>query len=238
MLAIARSELIQIFRNRLVLVTMFLVPAGASAFFIVKRDAFASLGLGYIAVSGLFAVLAMGLYATSVTTLAARRQTLFLKRLSSTAASDAGILTGLLLPVVALALFQAAVILTALAVVSTRPDNIGLLVLAVLAAAAMLLALGLATAGLTNSPEHAQVTTLPVILGVIGVATWVGTTGTEELTLLKRLLPGGAAAELVGNAWNGGVAVADSLILLAPTLGWVVVAVAAASRLFSWEPRR
>lgn len=81
-------------------------------------------------------------------------------------------------------------------------------------------------------------TTLPVSLGVIAVTSWVGITGTEELTLLKRLLPGGSATELVLNAWNGGVPVADSLPLLLPTLSWVVVAVALASRLFRWEPRR
>jgi ABC-2 type transport system permease protein len=95
-----------------------------------------------------------------------------------------------------------------------------------------------ATAGLTNSPEHAQVTTLPVSLGVIAVASWVGISGTGELTLVKRLLPGGSATELVLNAWNGGVALGDSLLLLAPTAAWVVVAGALAARLFRWEPRR
>ncbi|KAK1176902.1 hypothetical protein B7755_001045 [Streptomyces sp. NBS 14/10] len=63
-------------------------------------------------------------------------------------------------------------------------------------------------------------------------------TGTENLALLKGLLPGGAATELVVNAWEGNVPVADSLILLVPTLSWVVVAVGLASRLFRWEPRR
>jgi ABC-2 type transport system permease protein len=70
------------------------------------------------------------------------------------------------------------------------------------------------------------------------VAGWVGVTGTGDLTLLKRLLPGGSATELVLNAWNGGVALTDSLILLAPTVAWVIVAIALASRLFRWEPRR
>ena len=42
---------------------------------------------------------------------------------------------------------------------------------------------------------------------------------------------------LVVDAWNGGVPLADSLPLLAPTLGWVLVAVALAVRLFRWEPR-
>ncbi|MFC7647602.1 hypothetical protein ACFQX6_49185 [Streptosporangium lutulentum] len=81
-------------------------------------------------------------------------------------------------------------------------------------------------------------TTLPISLGTIAVVSWVGISGTEELTLLKRLLPGGSATELVLNAWNGGASLADSLILLAPTLSWVVVAVALASRIFRWEPRR
>ncbi len=40
------------------------------------------------------------------------------------------------------------------------------------------------------------------------------------------------------DAWNGGAALSDSLLLLAPTLAWVVVAVALAGRMFRWEPRR
>lgn len=239
MLSIALSELIQIFRNRLVLVTSFIMPVAVSAFFIYQHETFAKLGsLGYIAAIVMFTVGAFGLYTTAVTTLASRRQNLFLKRLRSTAEGDAGILSGLLLPVTVIALVQVVVIMTVLAAVTGLPDNIGLLILAVLATLVMMLGLGLATAGLTNSPEHAQVTTLPVSLGVIAVASWVGITGTEDLTLLKRLVPGGSATELVVNAWNGGVATTDSLLLLAPTLAWVVVAVALASRLFRWEPRR
>ena len=98
MLSIARSELIQIFRNRLVLVTALLMPVAVSAFFIYQHELFAEIGsLGYIAALVMFTVLGIGLYTTTVTTLASRRQNLFLKRLRSTAAGDAGILTGLLL---------------------------------------------------------------------------------------------------------------------------------------------
>ena len=239
MLSIALGELIQIFRNRLVLVTSFIMPAAVSAFFIARHDVFAELGsLGYIAAIVMFTVGAFGLYTTTVTTLASRRQNLFLKRLRSTAVSDAGIIAGLVLPLTVIALVQVVAIMAVLAAVTSTPDNIALLGVGVLATLVMMLGLGLATAGLTNSPEHAQVTTLPVSLGVIGIASWVGISGTEELGMLKRLLPGGAATELVGNAWNGGVAVADSLRLLAPTLAWVIVAVALASRMFRWEPRR
>ncbi len=239
MFSIALSELIQIFRNRLVLVTSLILPVAISAFFIYQHETFAKLGsLGYIAAIVVFTVGAFGLYTTTVTTLASRRQNLFLKRLRSTASSDAGILSGLVLPVTVIAVVQVAAIMAVLAAVTGEPNNVLLLVAAIVATLVMMLGLGLATAGLTNSPEHAQVTTLPVSLGVIAVASWVGISGTEELTLLKRLLPGGSATELVVNAWNGGVAVSDSLLLLAPTLAWVVVALALASRLFRWEPRR
>ncbi|MFD8558700.1 ABC transporter permease [Streptosporangium canum] len=239
MLSIALSELVQIFRNRLVLVTSLVMPAAVSAFFVYRHEVFAALAsLGYIAAVVLSTVGAFGLYTTTVTTLASRRQNLFLKRLRSTAAGDTGILSGLLLPITVISLVQVAVIMTVLAMVADGPDDILLLAAAVLSTVIMMLGLGLATAGLTNSPEHAQVTTLPVSIGTIAVAGWVGITGTEELALLKRLLPGGSATELVVNAWNGGVPVTDSLILLVPTLSWVIVAVALASRIFRWEPRR
>ncbi len=239
MIAIALSELAQIFRNRAVLISNLIMPVLASAFFIYRRDTFTEIGsLGYIAALLVFTIGAFSLYTTAVTTLAARRQDLFLKRLRSTAAGDPAILSGLTLPVTLTALVQAVVILAVLAAVSGRPAGIALLAVAILATFAMMLALALATAGLTGSPEQAQVTTLPLSLATIAVASWVGITGMESLGLVKRLLPGGAATELIVSAWNGGVPLAESLPLLAPTLGWVVVSVVLALRLFRWEPRR
>jgi ABC-2 type transport system permease protein len=238
MLSIARSELTQIFRNRAVLITSLIMPVAAAAFFIRFRETFGQIGsLGYVGAVIVFTIAAFSLYATTVTTLAARRQDLFLKRLRSTAASDASILTGLVLPISVISLVQVAVILGVFAGLSDGPADVPLLLLGIVTTFVMMLALGLATAGITNSPEHAQVTSLPLSLGVVAVTSWVGITGTEDLTLLKRLLPGGAATELVVNAWNGGVPLADSLILLGPTLGWVVVAVTLALRMFRWEPR-
>ncbi|QWF78924.1 ABC transporter permease [Amycolatopsis sp. CA-230715] len=239
MFSIALGELIQIFRNRLVLVTSFVLPIAMSAFFIYRHDLFAKIGsLGYIAAVVLFFVAAFGLYTSTVTTLASRRQNLFLKRLRSTALSDAGIMTGLLLPVTVIALIQVIVILTVLAVVTGTPANLVLVAVAVLAALLMMLGLGLATAGVTNSPEHAQVTTLPVSLITIGTATWVGISGTDSLAMLKRLLPGGSVTELLLNGWNGGASLKDSLVLLGPSFAWVVVSITLATRLFRWEPRR
>ncbi|MCD9197932.1 ABC transporter permease [Aeromicrobium wangtongii] len=239
MIEIARTELIQIFRNRLVLVTGLIIPVAFSVYVVYQRETFLDLGsLGYVAAIMMFVVMALGLYTTAVTTLASRRQDLFLKRLRSTAASDVNILAGLLAPLTVVALLQVGAMLAVLGVVATSPVHTWLLVVAVLATTSMMVALALATAGLTNSPEHAQVTTLPVTLAVIAVASWVGITGTENLAQLKRLLPGGSATELVINAWEGGVPLDQSLLLLIPTVGWVAAAVALATRFFQWEPRR
>lgn len=238
MYVIARSELVQILRNRSVLITGLVMPVAASAFFIVRRQDFEEVGsLGYIAAVIVFTIAAFGLYSTTVTTLAARRQTLFLKRLRSTAAGDTTILSALLLPVSALAIAQVAAILVVFGAVGDRPAQVGTLAVAIAAAFAMMLAFGVATAGFTRSPEHAQVTTLPIALGMPITATWVGISGTDELTVVKRLLPGGAATELMVDAWNLGVPLDDALPLLAVTAAWVLVAVVLAVRFFRWEPR-
>src|SRR5690606_16860942 len=156
MYAIARSELVQLLRNRTVLVTGLVMPLAASVYFIYYRDVFEEQGsLGYIGAVLVFTIGAFGLYSTTVTTLAARRQNLFLKRLRSTAASDAAILSGLMIPITAISLVQVAIIMGAFASVSGAPSDLALLAVAVIAAFGMLLALGLATAGVTRSPEHA-----------------------------------------------------------------------------------
>lgn len=239
MLAIARGELIQIFRNRLVLLTSIILPIGFSAYLIYQHQTFEKVGsVGFIAAMMLFVVTAIGFYTSVVTTLASRRQNLFLKRLRSTAASDPGIIAGLVLPLAAIAVVQVAVILIVLGAVVGKPVNIPLLVVAALLTVAMMLGLGLATAGVTNSPEHAQVTTLPVTMIAISVAVWVGISGTEKLAVLKRLLPGGAASELVVGAWNGTISWSHALPVFGPLLAWIFVSISLASRLFRWEPRR
>lgn len=239
MLPIAHSELVQIVRNRSVLLTGLIMPVLSAAFFVYNRDTFEGIGSpGYIGAVIVFAIGGFSLYATTVTTLAARRQDLFLKRLRSTTASDSAILSGLVLPISALSVVLVGAILGVYAALSSPPADVVLLAVAIVATLAMMLAFGLATAGLTSSPEQAQVTALPLSLGTVVVASWVGITGTDSLPLLKRLLPGGAATELIMNAWDGGIPLGDALALLAPTLAWVVVAVAVAFRVFAWESRR
>lgn len=235
MRAIALSELTQFFRNRLVAATAVLVPLFFAVVLIATRDNFG--GSAVVAALVTIVVPAMGMYITATTTLASRRQTLFLKRLRSTAAGDAGIVAGILVPLVVINVVQLAVILAALALIDQMPANFVGLVLCVVTIEALFLGLAVATSGFTNSPDHAQVTSLPVFIITVGVAMWIAFTGTEDLLMVKRLIPGGALTELVIASWNG-IEPASMFALLLPTLAWVFVAFVVASQLFRWEPRR
>lgn len=239
-LAIAASELTQIIRNRSVLISATVIPLGTSALLILGRESFRALpaGSGFVVGTMMVSITVLGLYVTAVTTIAARRQTLFLKRLRSTAAGDSSILIGLVSPPVVISTVQLIVVLGVLSAVADGPSDPLLLVLSGLLLIALMLALALATAGVTRSPEHAQVTTLPLTLGPIGLAMWIGLSSPDSAPIIKALLPTGAATQLSINAWNGGTALGENLLLLLPSLGWIAAALIMARITFHWEPRR
>jgi len=234
MFSIAIAEFRMLLRNRLVAACALLIPLGLGAFFVFSGN---EGGESVSAVLVTLLMIAMGVYVTATTTLAARRQTLFLKRLRSGVVSDPSIIVGLVLPIVLISIVGVGVILTALALTSdVPPANPAIIALAVIIAELMFAGFALATAGVTNSPEHAQVTTLPLFFATLGAAFWVVFTGVEELTWIKRALPGGGIAELVIAGWSGGD-IPNLLVLVAPSLAWAVLAVVAARVMFRWEPR-
>ena len=234
MFSIAAAELKMLVRNRLVAICAILMPLGLGLVFLVRGT---TEGAPALAAIQIMAMVSLGVYITATTTLAARRQTLFLKRLRSGAVSDGSIITGLVAPIVIVSIVQVGIVLTALSVsAGAPPANVGLLIVALLATEAMFVGFALATAGVTNSPEHAQVTTLPLFFAILGVTVWVTFTGFEDLGWIKRLLPGGGATELIITAWSGGD-LSSVASLIAPTLAWAVLGVFAAKAMFRWEPR-
>ncbi|MCU1404764.1 MAG: transporter permease [Glaciihabitans sp.] len=237
MIPIALSELKMLVRNRLVLACAVFIPLAFGAFLLFNGPGGAASSAGAVtATLQITMMIALGVYVTCTTTLAARRQTLMLKRLRSGATSDLGIIAGLVLPVVVVSVIQVALVTTVLSFTATAPENAPLLIVAILLTEVMFVGFALATAGVTNSPEHAQVTTLPLFFVVIGVAIWVIFTGTADLTWVKRLLPGGGIAELIGVSWNGGD-LSNLLALILPSVLWAGLALYFARRMFKWEPR-
>ena len=232
--AIAIAESKMILRNRLVSGCAILLPLAFGLILYASRDTDRPDG----AVAGVQTVLmaAMGTYVTATTTLAARRQTLYLKRMRGGAVSDKAIIGGLLLPVVAVNVVQIGVVLGMLASAGA-PANPLLLVVAVMLTEAMFAGLALATAGFTNSPEHAQYTTAPLFMAAVAAAVWFQAPSLGGPVAVKRALPGGALAELVSTAWNGG-SLGSVPVLLAASVGWAVAGALIARTSFRWEPRR
>lgn len=235
MIPIAVSEFRMLLRNRLVALLAIAIPLALGAVFIINRPAEG--GVAFASTLQIVIMLGMGVYVTATTTLASRRQNLFLKRLRSGALSDGSIIAGLLGPIALIGFVQVAIVVSGLAVsASVWPIHPWLIVIVVLLVDLMFAGFALATAGVTNSPEHAQVTTLPLFFLTVGVPFWVALTGTEQWGWLKSSLPGGAIPALMTTAWEGGD-LTRAALLLAPTVAWAAVALVAARLMFRWEPR-
>ncbi|MEV0676302.1 ABC transporter permease [Actinosynnema sp. NPDC050436] len=226
--ALGVAELKMLLRNRTAAALAFAMPLAAGVWFA------ASIGPeGWPVVVALQLLGSMGFtaYVTITTSLTSRRQDLYLKRLRTGVASDAVVLTGVVLPPVLLALAQVAVLLVvSLVAGAPLPDHPGALLLAVVGGVLMSAAAGVATSGVTSTAELAQITTGPFFLALVVGGLWA----TASSDLRRLLLPGGGVAELVRVAWGGdGRPELAALSLLA----WTVAGCALSVRLFRWDAR-
>lgn len=229
-----KAELRLLIRNPLVLACAILIPLMfAGMILAMKRAAGGAPGAAVLIVVSLATI---GIYLTATTTLAARRQTLYLKRVRVAGLPLPSVLAGLLGPVVAINLLQVGVILGVLAAIDTPPKQAWWLVVGMLVLDALLVACAVGTAAVTRSPEHAQVTTMPLFLLFFGIATIVVALPERFPLWLRRTVPGGAASELIMGAWTT-LSLGTAALLVGITLGWTVLVGWDAARRFTWEPR-
>ena len=229
---LASAEARLIWRNKLVCATALLLPLGLGALIATDGQEGA---WGDVVAMQFVLLLLFCVYATATTSLAARRRQLVLKRLRSGELSDAEILSGLLAPLFALALVQAALLrrlrghLRHPTAGAARSCCCPALVFGSLMSAGM----ALATAAFTASAELAQVTVTPFFFAAIAGAAWV--LSTDSVTVLMQATPGGALADLVRQGWEAG---GSPWVAIASLAAWTAVGAAIAKRWFRWEPRR
>jgi ABC-2 type transport system permease protein len=237
-LAIALMELRIIFRNKTVLTGAVLMPIVMAAY-IFYFGAEQMAGPSATAIMGgltIMIVALLGVYLTATTTLATRRQELFLKRLRSGESSDTVIWLGMLTPIVALVSAQLAIIAVGFGSAGMDAPAQPLVVLgAALGFLALCATAGMLTSIYTPSAASAQITTLPFIFAVIGTFFWTGFD--DGFEALSRLTPGGALQNLLMAGWGAeplDASVAGAAVAL---LAWVVLPYLFAAKRFRWEKR-
>jgi ABC-2 type transport system permease protein len=232
---LAVAELKLLIRSPLVAATAILAPLAMGLFLLNNRE----LVGGHLVALQVIALLGFTPYAGATTTLAARRQQLVLKRLRTSPASDREIIAGVVLPVAALVVVQAAILVACtIAVTGSWPHAWWPVGLAVIGGTALAVALAFVTAAFTASPELAQITTLPIFLMLFGGGFWAGGAAPDEVTWAMVAVPGGAVASLVRLGWDGAGLTASAVV--PPLVAMIVTSAAAvwlAGRVFRWQPR-
>ena len=225
---IALSELRLIVRNKTVLIGATLFPLALGGYLIYSREQVGRSWPELVLLQVVFFAL-FTLYLTITTTLATRRNDLFLKRLRSGESSDAAILLGLVTPVVVLLAVQLGIVLIAMLIAgASAPEHLWLLATGVLGFVTTAAAVGILTGNITPSAASAQVTSLPFLTLAAGSAIWA----------MLSLLPGGALTLLVHTAYGTATSSEQLALALGSLLVWTVVPAVIAYRTFRWEPRR
>ncbi|AJT43201.1 hypothetical protein UM93_15865 [Psychromicrobium lacuslunae] len=233
----AWSEAKITFRNKTVLTGALIIPLVFGAFYVISGSAGGALAtLQVVMLITLISV--MGVYLTATTTLATRREELFLKRLRSGESSDGSILAGMLLPSIILAVLQLAIVLVAFFSRGAElPGQPWLLVIALSLFIAMCSSCGLVTSVYTPSAAAAQITVMPFFLLALGTAIWTAVLPDGDFRTLQLLSPGGALAILVSQAWESSPSWGDYLPALAVMLAWTVLFGYYGVKKFRWDKR-
>ncbi|GAB3654557.1 ABC transporter permease [Actinocorallia lasiicapitis] len=250
LLALGRTEMLLLFRNRSALGTALILPAASMAFLnsIEPEPVEGTEGLpGAIAAQVLTGtlgiILLVVIYSTLVGAYVARREGMILKRLRSGELRDGEILIGTALPALAVAAFQCLVLsVVGISVLNVPPpDNPFIIAAALIFGMFIVSALAACSSALTSTVEMAQLTVLPLILLSLGGAGLVVPLSTmpESLAEICHFLPLTPVIETVRIGWidTEDVGSANIYQQLAMAALWVIVSAWGATRWFRWEPR-
>jgi ABC-2 type transport system permease protein len=248
--ALATAETRLLARNRTAVVNSVLMPLLLVGFVaVVGGDEM--LGVDLLVAAAGFTLVFLTYY-NLVTTYVARREDLVLQRMRTGELTDAEVLAGTAAPTLLVTAVQIGLVAVGVAVLGrwTAPVDPLLPVLAVLLGAAVMVVLATASTVFTRTPESAQITTLPVVMGATALSGLFFPISVlpEGLATVARLLPLTPVVELLqlgvaGRTWDGEVVAGAELwwAALAPLgvlLAWTAIAGFATARWFRWAPRR
>lgn len=238
-LALASAEIRVFLRQPVMVALTLLLPVG-----LIMMTAFAEVSdrpesWAQVAGRDLVAIQCISVYFVALNTLTARRHTLALKRLRTTALSSLGIVGGLLVPPILVGAFQVIVVLVGLMVLGApAPKNAALVAVSVLLGIALAALAGVATSGFTSTPEKAQWTMLPLFIAATGATAALPAVdpGPAAVMLAVPLVSNG---HLATTGWYSGRIDTESVVLdLVYMTMWIVVFSIVSWKTFRWERRR
>ena len=244
--ALLRTELTLLLRNSTAWSTAVAIPLLLGGFWALNEPPIGD-GLGAVIVLQVVMLLVFTLHTVGTMTLASRREQLVLKRWRSSQASATSVLVGTIGIPAGLVVIQAALLSAiTMRLGNQTPASAAMLVLGVIAGVITIAAVTFVVAAFTRSPEHAMITTFPVITLLLGGSGWALTRPFDATDWAVLAIPGGATTQLLRLGWDGptqpGTDAAAWIGAAGPSLAATVllttIAVAAALHYFRWEPRR
>ncbi|PPI56830.1 hypothetical protein [Rathayibacter toxicus] len=231
---ISGTELKVLARNRVAFSTTILIPiALCTTLFVAKPPP--GLSASFMLLQ-LALLLGLSTFVSAVVALSARRESLYLKRLRTTTASDTSILLGISLPFIALSAVQAMMVVTAGVITRSEHPNYTVLVFGIAFALIQLTLVSFATSGFSRSVEQAQLIASPVFTYVVLIALWIVADSSETARLVQPFLPLGGTFTVISEAY-GTVDAQRIFVSVAMSLIWGIAFALVARKTFRWEPR-
>ena len=233
---IGGAELRMLARSAPAVVMGAVLPAALGLLIVWAEHDTGKAGRGAATGLQLTVLLALTAYGAGTTTLVSRRAQAVLKRLRTSGASDAAVLTGMLLPSALLTLLQTVIVV--LAGGGPLPGRAWAPIAAVLAGLLVAGLFAVATSGWTAAPELAQLTTSPLALAFLGGAFWAARTPAAEVQWWMLALPGVPVTQLARLGWDEPeMTTTDGLVATAALLILAVAVTPFVTRLVRWDPR-
>ncbi|WP_058235392.1 ABC transporter permease [Devriesea agamarum] len=236
--ALACAETLTFVRQPAMIALTLLLPAGLIAITAVTENSNNPQAWAHIAGRNLVAVQCITVYFVALNTLTARRHTLALKRLRTTALPNAGIITGLLVPPLLVGIVQILAVFTGLVILGAPlPQNPMWVAISALLGIVIADLAGITTSGFTSTPEKAQWTMMPFFIAAM-----------SAVSVLPAVDPGIAralaAVPLVANGhlatvgWHSdAMRVGPILLDLIYMVAWIVILTLISWKTFRWERR-
>ncbi|WP_185173840.1 hypothetical protein [Rothia nasimurium] len=237
--SLATAEIWVFLRQPVMIALTLLLPAGLIAITALTNVSFNPQTWAQVAGRDLVATQCITVYFVALNTLTARRHTLALKRLRTTALPSIGIIAGLLVPPFLVGMFQVLAIFTGLVFLGAPLPQQPLLVgVSVLLGMVVALLAGVTTSGVTSTPEKAQWTMMPFFVAAMGATAILPSVSLDIIDLVLAV-PLAANGHLATIGWYSETNSANEVMVdFSFMVIWIVILALVSWKTFRWERRR